>query len=506
MKSFQPNATIDAGKWLPTLFLLPVLLAFATPGQSDSAGMSHMSGLQAANFHDAASRRSGFQTAIFQGNDSARGRTSYDDLSPISRRSGFQTAIFSGNDSARGRTSYDDLSPISRRSGFQTAIFQGNDSARGRTSYDDLSPISRRSGLQAANFQGAPVARPAPIGCEKCGLAMLDPANGLASFWNPAVITAGGLATSVVSAGKWSSGIVASTSNRPPEITSVPILAVRVGKRYEYQVDAVDPDGDELSFSLANAPKRITIDESIGLIAWEPAAPPGEYPVELVVRDPDGAEASQAWTLLVLRPNEDNHAPQIVSEPPLNATLDQPWAYQIVAADPDDDIEGFELVTGSDTQGDGAPVGMRIDSGTGRVEWTPAETGEFPVTVAVVDEGGLRAEQSFTLTVSSTPGTIPPEWQSPAMLTAPLGRTTRFQLVAFDPDGEDLNYFVEPLPLPDGFKMNSLTGELEITPGLDQVGEHVLQMAASDGRFRIYQDFTVTVPAPDGPTRLRGRV
>ncbi|MEX2497984.1 MAG: hypothetical protein WD397_03800 [Wenzhouxiangellaceae bacterium] len=76
----------------------------------------------------------------------------------------------------------------------------------------------------------------------------------------------------------------------------------------------------------------------------------------------------------------------------------------------------------------------------------------------------------------------------------------RCQLAASDSDGDDLNYFVEPLPLPPGMRMSSLTGELEFTPSLAQVDDHELMLAASDGRFRIYQDFTVTVPPPDGPT------
>ncbi|MCA1778621.1 MAG: hypothetical protein LC637_04355 [Xanthomonadaceae bacterium] len=284
-----------------------------------------------------------------------------------------------------------------------------------------------------------------------------------------------------------------------PEILSQPPLSVRVGRRYEYQPEAFDADGDALDFSLSVAPRRMRVDKTTGLIVWRPAAPPGDHEVELTVRDPAGAQTRQTWSLRVLRPNEQlQQPPQITSQPPASATVDRAWVYQITAEDSDDDIERFELVQG--------PVGMRINADSGRVDWAPANVDEYPVIVAVVDAAGLRDEQSFVITVGSAPGVSPPEWQSPDSLTAPLGRTTRFQLAAADPDGDDLNYFVEPLPLPAGMRMSSLTGALEFTPSPDQVGDHQLMLAASDGRFRIYQEFTVTVPPPEGPTGLRGRV
>jgi len=201
----------------------------------------------------------------------------------------------------------------------------------------------------------------------------------------------------------------------------------------------------------------------------------------------------------VLLPNEPVEAPpRIVSTPPLSATVDQLYVYPVQAEDPDGNIAGFELAQ--------APTGMRIDAASGLVSWTPVQPRQVEVTVAVVDTTGLRGEQRFVLTVGSVPGLNPPEWQSPAALTAPLGRTTRFQFVAVDADGEAVTYAVEPLPLPAGMRIDALSGDLEFTPALDQVGDHVLQLAAFDGRFRVAQALTITVPAPDGPTRLSGQV
>ena len=56
---------------------------------------------------------------------------------------------------------------------------------------------------------------------------------------------------------KWSPTIM--ISNRPPEITSMPPASISNG-RYIYDVKAIDPDNDKLTYSLENAPPYMTID------------------------------------------------------------------------------------------------------------------------------------------------------------------------------------------------------------------------------------------------------
>jgi len=283
--------------------------------------------------------------------------------------------------------------------------------------------------------------------------------------------------------------------NSPPQILSTPTAEAQAGRSWQYLPEVVDPDLELLDHALDTAPVGMIIDPETGRMDWVPEMA-GNFAVEWRVQDPSGAIDTQAFTIAVEAP--DDAPPTITSTPPVQASIDAPWVYSIQAADPDDNIDVFRVVEG--------PVGMQIDPATGRVDWTPAEVESAEVTVEVLDTAGLSDQQGFTVSVSSTPGTTPPEWQGPVTLTAPLGRTSTFQLAAFDADGDALRYFVEPLPLPAGMGFSSLTGALEFTPSLDQVGDLELELAASDGRFRVYRDFTVTVPPPDGPTRLRGRV
>jgi hypothetical protein len=70
------------------------------------------------------------------------------------------------------------------------------------------------------------------------------------------------------------------------------------GNTYIYQVEATDPDGDPLTYSLKSGPPGMTIDSASGLIKWNvPANFTGKAPFTVLVTDGHGAEASRGLTL-----------------------------------------------------------------------------------------------------------------------------------------------------------------------------------------------------------------
>ena len=64
----------------------------------------------------------------------------------------------------------------------------------------------------------------------------------------------------------------ANFSNGAPAITTAPKTSAKTGLSYTYDVDASDPDGDTLSFSLLAAPSGMGIGSSTGIISWTPAS------------------------------------------------------------------------------------------------------------------------------------------------------------------------------------------------------------------------------------------
>lgn len=88
--------------------------------------------------------------------------------------------------------------------------------------------------------------------------------------------------------------------NDPPLITSTPPTAATVGALYTYDVEAVDPDLDVLTYSLTTAPAGMTINSATGLIQWTPTiAQVGENDVEVEVSDGMGGLATQRFTVTV---------------------------------------------------------------------------------------------------------------------------------------------------------------------------------------------------------------
>lgn len=97
--------------------------------------------------------------------------------------------------------------------------------------------------------------------------------------------------------GIWKSEGSFEIPNSAPRITSQP-SGVASNGNFTYKVKAGDPDGDELTFSLKDAPSGMTISESTGEINWRFSADnAGDYKVGIVVSDGNGSEAYQELDL-----------------------------------------------------------------------------------------------------------------------------------------------------------------------------------------------------------------
>uniref|UniRef100_UPI0010F554AE transglutaminase-like domain-containing protein n=1 Tax=Chitinivorax sp. B TaxID=2502235 RepID=UPI0010F554AE len=82
-------------------------------------------------------------------------------------------------------------------------------------------------------------------------------------------------------------GAEAGAGNLPPQITSAPTVIGRVGERYQYQVQAFDPDGNQITYRLLEAPAGMIMDAG-GLIRWQPGLQ-GAANVALVAEDGRGS-------------------------------------------------------------------------------------------------------------------------------------------------------------------------------------------------------------------------
>ncbi|APZ93419.1 putative Ig domain-containing protein [Fuerstiella marisgermanici] len=176
-------------------------------------------------------------------------------------------------------------------------------------------------------------------------------------------------------------------SNRAPVITSTPGFGADVGTLYQYQVIAIDPEGNALTYSLGeNAPAGMQISPT-GVVTWTPAAPDlGQPTIAVIATDDEGATATQAFTLDVAI----NESPTITSEPKLQLTRGGFYRYSVRATDPDGDPLTYSL--------DDAPEGMTIDQ-YGRIIWqsTTSDAVTESVFVSVSDDHGQTATQAWEI-------------------------------------------------------------------------------------------------------------
>ena len=272
--------------------------------------------------------------------------------------------------------------------------------------------------------------------------------------------------------------------NDAPSFVSVPITGATQDTLYSYDSNAVDPDGDAITYSLIQAPAGMTINTISGLVQWTPTqANLGNHAVKIRATDVNGAFSEQPYTLTVF---DINDAPHITSSPGTSATQGVQYAYDAEATDPDGDTLTFSL-----TQ---APAGMVINSNSGLIVWVPSNAqalaGSASVTVKAEDGRGGAATQSFTISITNVN-------DNPVITSSPITSATQdvlyqYDVEATDPDGDALTYSLQTAP--SGMSINSNNGLIQWTPTNAQIGAHGVTVRVIDNKGgSATQSFTLTV-------------
>jgi hypothetical protein len=140
-----------------------------------------------------------------------------------------------------------------------------------------------------------------------------------------------------------------------------------------YDVEATDPDGDPLTFSLDAAPAGMTIDAATGLLTWTPTpAQIGNHTVTVRVHDNGGGAAIQTFTLTVA----PVAVPNVVGLDPVSAEA------LIGAAD---------LSVGAITQAGGA-ITLRFDTLPSAQGWSYVSDGAAEASIFSVSGSALTQD------------------------------------------------------------------------------------------------------------------
>src|SRR5690606_25063873 len=93
----------------------------------------------------------------------------------------------------------------------------------------------------------------------------------------------------------------AEPDNRPPTISGTPRTTIVQGNAYSFRPTAADPDGDVLTFNIANRPAWASFDQATGQLSGTPGANDvGSYSnIRISVTDGEAEVALQAFSIEV---------------------------------------------------------------------------------------------------------------------------------------------------------------------------------------------------------------
>jgi hypothetical protein len=266
--------------------------------------------------------------------------------------------------------------------------------------------------------------------------------------------------------------VVADVPNTAPTISGTPSTNVMVSTAYSFTPSASDPDGDALTYSIANKPAWATFSTSSGRVSGTPGATNlGTFAnITISVKDGKGGQAALPPFAVNVQ-DAPNQAPSIGGTPGSSVTAGSAYSFTPSATDPDNDTLGYTIQS--------KPAWAAFNTSTGRLSGTPTSAGTFSGIVITVSDGSATDSLGpFTITVNSAPNRAPTISGSPATSVI-AGSAYSFQPSGADPDGDALMYSIQNKPTWATF--STTTGKLSGTPASAGAFSGIA-IAVSDGK------------------------
>jgi Putative Ig domain len=214
-------------------------------------------------------------------------------------------------------------------------------------------------------------------------------------------------------------GASAFAANRAPSISGSPPTTATVGTAYYFKPTASDRDGNSLSFTIANKPGWTSFNTKTGALSGTPAARNvGVYP-NIVIRVSDGKMTRSlngfAITVRAGSSSTSNSPPKISGTPPVRAVVNQAYAFQPTASDPDGNTLKFSIAN--------KPSWAAFSTTTGRLSGTPSSTSTgywSNITISVSDGKATASLAPFAINVaapSTADAGVVLSWKAPTKNT-----------------------------------------------------------------------------------------
>jgi len=185
------------------------------------------------------------------------------------------------------------------------------------------------------------------------------------------------------------------------------------GSAYSFTPTASDPDGQTLTYSIANKPSWASFNASTGRISGTPASANVGITSGIVITVSDGALSASlaAFSITVTAP--PNSAPVISGTPAASVAAGSAYSFTPTASDTDGNTLAFSI--------SGKPSWATFSTATGALTGTPTagQAGTYANIVITVSDGTTSTSLSgfsITVTAAST-GTATLSWSAPTQNT-----------------------------------------------------------------------------------------
>jgi RHS repeat-associated protein len=271
---------------------------------------------------------------------------------------------------------------------------------------------------------------------------------------------------------------------------------------YQYQVQGIDSDGDQLTYSLEKSPRGMVIDANTGLITWQNNDWDWTDKLEVVIKiqDGKGGSSTQAFQLSIEEQN------QFVGKLTGSVYIDRGTLPQqgvkgeevFLDSNKNNILDAGELVTLTDDNGKYSfivPIGdytVAQKTLTGLIANVPAN-GSYNITVA---SSQVISNLDFLNSVDSSILPAPAKFVSNPLLKATVSSLYQYQAIAKDNNFDPFTY--DLVLKPNGMTIDSKTGTVNWRPNNEHLGQNNVIIRISDGNGETsLQSFIIDVTKPN---------
>ncbi len=298
--------------------------------------------------------------------------------------------------------------------------------------------------------------------------------------------------------------LVISVANQPPVLDTIGNQVVDIGQQLEIELSATDAENDDLTFSVSAAPGDSELTDNgdgTATFSFTPDADDeGNHRLIFTVTDngnPIGADSED----IVISAGDVNRPPELDAIGNHLVEEGQEVTFTVSASDP----EGDKITLSADSLPGDAKF---TDSGdnTGEFTWTPTadDIGNHSIAFTATDNGDPIEtdveEIIISVTLPGGAGNNPPVLTPIGNQIVQLGNTLNLNIIASDPDGDQLEINSSNLPV--GATLtdnNNGTALLNYEPVATDVGNHYVTIAVyDDGTPVASTEQTFTISVDDG--------